>query len=197
MRLSAISLSVLALLIRAAAAQDSGVDAINTIVPIEDNLPSTVPIVDPPAATSTPPFIDPVIDPVIDPLPTSVPVDSEDSSAVPEITTSPAPPQPMTTLAKIPEEKTTATSTTSAAEPAVQSSMVMPPPESTKTLFSTTVITEKPTAKPETSKASTQSTAEPSQSVVPYVTGDANVLGKSIQCTALALMGALGVFMFA
>ncbi|KAH6709390.1 hypothetical protein BKA61DRAFT_659323 [Leptodontidium sp. MPI-SDFR-AT-0119] len=193
MRLSTISLSVLALLIRAAAAQDSGVDTINTIVPIEDNLPSTVPIVDPPAATSTPPFIDPVIDP----LPTSVPVDSEDSSAVPEITTSPAPPQPMTTLAKIPEEKTTATSTTSAAELAVQSSMVMPPPESTKTLFSTTVITEKPTAKPETSKASTQSTAAPSQSVVPYVTGDANVLGKSIQCTALALMGALGVFMFA
>ncbi|KAH9221471.1 hypothetical protein DL95DRAFT_519066 [Leptodontidium sp. 2 PMI_412] len=193
MRLSTISLSVLALLIRAAAAQDSGVDTINTIVPIEDNLPSTVPIVDPPAATSTPSFIDPVIDP----LPTSVPVDSEDSSAVPEITTSPAPPQPMTTLAKIPEEKTTATSTTSAAEPAVQSSMVMPPPESTKTLFSTTVITEKPTAKPETSKASTQSTAAPSQSVVPYVTGDANILGKSIQCTALALMGALGVFMFA
>ncbi|KAG4438512.1 hypothetical protein IFR05_005986 [Cadophora sp. M221] len=151
MRLSTTSLSVLVFLIRAAA------------VPIEDNLLSTAPVVDPPSATSTPPFIDPVIDP----LPTSAPVDSENPSAVPEITTSPAPPQPMTTSAKIPEDKTTTTSRTSPVEPVMQSSMVMPPPESAKMLSSTTVITEKPTAKPDTSKTSAPSTAEPSQSVVP------------------------------
>ncbi|KAH7364339.1 hypothetical protein BKA65DRAFT_472676 [Rhexocercosporidium sp. MPI-PUGE-AT-0058] len=153
MRISTTSFSVVAILTSAGAAQDGGVETINTIVPIEDNLPS-------------------------------------------KITTLPTPPQLMATTKK-PAEAKTAAATTSTTEPAAQSSLVMPPPESTKTLFSTTIITEKPAAEPETSKASTQRSTEPSQSVVPYVTGDANSLRDSIRCTALALMGVLGVFVFA
>lgn len=64
----------------------------------------------------------------------------------------------------------------------MKSSVVVLPMESTKALFSTTIITGIPTAKPETSKTAMSSTAEPSQSVMAYVTGGSDSLGRSICC---------------
>ncbi|PVH88336.1 hypothetical protein DL98DRAFT_580750 [Cadophora sp. DSE1049] len=92
------SLSVLALLIHAATAQDDDTPSIiifpvnPTIIPIpiENNMPPmTMPILEPPLITPTP-----FIDTVVGPLPPSVPVDPENPSKVPEATTSPTVPQP-------------------------------------------------------------------------------------------------------
>ncbi|KAL2065000.1 hypothetical protein VTL71DRAFT_4140 [Oculimacula yallundae] len=167
MRLSTISLSILASLIRVAIAQDDDIPSIiiipiiPTVIPqpVEENPVSTTLVIDPPTATSAP-----FIDPIPDPLHTSEPIEPEVSSAIPEITISPTPPEPVTTSEK--EDVKTITSTTGAAST----------PESTKTIYSTAVITEKTTSQPETSKASSASTAAPSASNVPFTGGASSLI---------------------